>query len=70
MEDLLVDKDQWIAVDPGTKPTRVSDEELEEVGSEGKEHNTIVCLRFSIFECIRGSYGEGFMGQVRDFVPI
>ena len=27
MEDLLVDKDQWIVVDPGTKPTRVSDED-------------------------------------------
>ena len=27
MEDLLVDKDQWIAVDPGTKPTGVTDEE-------------------------------------------
>jgi len=26
MEDLLVDKDQWIVVDPDTKPTRVSDE--------------------------------------------
>jgi len=24
MEDLLVDKDQWIAIDPGTKPMRVS----------------------------------------------
>lgn len=43
---------------------------MEEVGSEGKEHNMIVCLRFSIAECIRGSYGEGFVGQVRDFVPI
>ena len=27
MEDLLVDKDQWIMVDLGTKPTRVSDKE-------------------------------------------
>ena len=27
MEDLLVDKDQWIIVDPGTKPMGVSDEE-------------------------------------------
>ena len=27
MEDLLVDKDQWIVVDLGTKPTRVTDEE-------------------------------------------
>ena len=26
MEDLLVDKDQWIAVDPGTKPMTISDE--------------------------------------------
>ena len=27
MEDLLVDKDQWIMVDLGTKPKGVSDEE-------------------------------------------
>ena len=27
MEDLLVDNDQWIAVDLGTKPMGVSDEE-------------------------------------------
>jgi len=27
MEDLLVDKHQWILVDLGTKPTEVSDEE-------------------------------------------
>ena len=43
---------------------------MEEVGSEGKEHNMIVCLRFSIVECVKGSYGEGFVGQVMDFVPI
>jgi hypothetical protein len=24
MEDLLVDRDQWITVDPGTAPTRTS----------------------------------------------
>ena len=27
MEDLLVDKYQWIAVDLGTKPTEMSDED-------------------------------------------
>ena len=27
MEDLLVDKDQWIVIDPGTKPTIMSDED-------------------------------------------
>ena len=27
MEDLLVDKDQWIIVDPSTKPMAMSDED-------------------------------------------
>jgi len=43
---------------------------MEEVGLEGKEHNMIVCLRFSIVECITGSYGEAFVGQARDFAPM
>ena len=36
MEDLLVDKDQWIAIDPGTKPTRVSDEEWKKLDQKVK----------------------------------
>ena len=43
---------------------------LGKVISKGEEHNTIVSLRFSIFEYIMGSYDKGFMGQVRDFVLI
>ena len=39
MEDLLVDKDQWIMVDPGTKPTRVSNEEWKNL--DWKEKSTI-----------------------------
>eukprot|EP00253_Pinus_taeda_P029661 PITA_29661 len=39
MEDLLVDKDQWIMVDPGTKPTGVSDEEWKKL--DRKEKSTI-----------------------------
>ena len=39
MEDLLVDKDQWIAVDLGTKPTRVSNEEWKKLDRKAK--NTI-----------------------------
>ena len=27
MQDLLVDKDKWISVDMGTKPTAMSDED-------------------------------------------
>jgi len=36
MEDLLVDKDQWITVDLGTKPTGVSDEEWKRLDQKAK----------------------------------
>ena len=36
MEDLLVDKDQWIAVDPGTKPTAMSDEDWKKLDRKAK----------------------------------
>ena len=39
MEDLLVDKDQGIAVDSGTKPTGVSNEEWKKM--DRKEKSTI-----------------------------
>ena len=39
MEDLLVDKDQWVAVDLGTKPTSMSDESWAKL--DRKEKSTI-----------------------------
>ena len=36
MEDLLVDKDQWIVVDPGTKPTTMSDEDWKKLDQKAK----------------------------------
>ena len=36
MEDMLVDKDQWITVDPGTKPMGVSDEEWRKLDRKAK----------------------------------
>ena len=43
MEDLLVDKYQWIAVDPGTKPTEMSDEHWKKL--DQKEKSTIrLCI--------------------------
>ena len=36
MEDLLVDKDHWIAVDLGTKPTGVSNEEWKKMDRKAK----------------------------------
>jgi len=47
MEDLLVDKDQWIVVDPGTKPSGVSDEEWKKL--DWKEKSTIrLCVLDSV----------------------
>ena len=36
MEDLLVDKDQWIAVDPGTKPMVMSYEDWKKLDRKAK----------------------------------
>ena len=36
MEDLLVDKDQWITVDPGTKPMEMSDEDWKKLDQKEK----------------------------------
>ena len=53
MEDLLVDKDQWIAVDPGTKPTTVSDEEWKKLDRKAK--STIrLCVSDSVLLNVSG----------------
>eukprot|EP00253_Pinus_taeda_P026071 PITA_26071 len=53
MEDLLVDKDQWIAVDPGTKPTGVTDEEWKKLDSKAK--STIrLCVSDSVLLNVSG----------------
>jgi hypothetical protein len=62
MEDLLVDRDQWIAVDPGTAPTGTSTNDWKKLDRKVKEHNPTVSLRFNITKCVRGSYNQGFMG--------
>ena len=36
MEDFLVDKDEWIVVDPGTKPMGVSNEEWKKLDRKAK----------------------------------
>ena len=47
MEDLLVDKYQWIAVDPGTKPTTMSDEDWKKL--DRKEKRKIqLCISDSV----------------------
>ena len=53
MEDLLVDKDQWIAVDPGTKPTGMTDEEWLKLDRKAK--STIrLCVSDSVLLNVSG----------------
>ena len=52
MEFLLVDKDQWIEVDPGTKPTRVSDEEWKKLDRKAKSIR--LCVLDSILLNVSG----------------
>jgi hypothetical protein len=47
MEDLLVDRDQWIAVDPGTAPIRTSTNDWKKLDRKAK--STIrLCLSDSV----------------------
>eukprot|EP00253_Pinus_taeda_P035675 PITA_35675 len=53
VEDLLVDKDQWIAVDLGTKPMGVSDEEWKKLDRKVKI-TTGLCVSSSVLLNVSG----------------
>ena len=64
MEDILVDKYQWIAVDSGTKPTTMSDEDWVELGQKLK--STIwLCVSYSI---LLNVFGEVTLYQSKSLV--
>ena len=53
MEDMLVDKDQWIAVDPSTKPMAMSDEDWKKLDQKAKR--TIrLCVSNSVLLNVSG----------------
>ena len=53
MGDSLVEKDQWIMVDPGTKPTRMSNEEWKKLDRKAKR--TIrLCVSNSVLLNVSG----------------
>lgn len=53
MEDLLMDKDRWIAVDLVTKPTRVSDEEWKKLDQKAKRTISL-CVSDSVLLNVSG----------------
>jgi hypothetical protein len=42
MEDLLVDRDQWITVDPGTAPTRTSTDDWKKLDQKARAQSDCV----------------------------
>eukprot|EP00253_Pinus_taeda_P015920 PITA_15920 len=53
MEDMLVDKDQWIVVDPGTKPMGVTNEEWKKL--DWKARSTVqLCVSDSVLLNVSG----------------
>ena len=70
MEDLLVDKEQWVAVDPGTKPTGVSTKDWEKL--DRKVRSTIhLCLSDSVLLNVSGEdSAKKTMGKVRELISV
>ena len=70
MEDLLVDKDQWIAVDPGTKPIAISDEDWKKLDRMAK--STIwFCVSDSVLLNVsREAMAKNLWEKLRTFLPI
>eukprot|EP00253_Pinus_taeda_P005842 PITA_05842 len=65
MEDLLVDKDQWITVDPSTKPTGVTDEEWKKLDRKAK--STIrLCVSDSVLLMYQGKLRRRLCGTNED----
>jgi hypothetical protein len=57
MEDLLVDREQWTTVCPGTQPTCMSTKEWEKL--ERRERSTIqLCLADSVLLNVSGEYSS------------
>ena len=55
MEDLLVDKEQWVAVDPGTKPTGVSTKDWEKLDRKARSMIHL-CLLDSVLLNVSGEH--------------
>ena len=56
-----MDKDQWIAVDPGTKPTGVTDEEWKKLDRKAKS-TILLCVSDSVLLMYQGKLQRRLYG--------
>ena len=69
MEDLLVDQEQWITVDPVTKPTATSQEDWDKL--ERRARSTIrLCLSDSVLLNVSGEDSAVKLWEKLAFVSI
>jgi hypothetical protein len=66
MEDLFVDKEQWIVVHPGTRPTSTQTTNRSKEDWEKLDR----IARSTIRLCVERIYSQGTMGKVGEFVSI
>jgi hypothetical protein len=53
MEDLLVDREQWTTVCPGTHADRYVDGRMGETRKKSKKYDSTLSCRFNVVECLR-----------------
>ena len=68
MEDLWVDKEQWLVVVLGTKPTTMSTKDWEKM--DRKVRSTILSLKFGTVECFWRRLYKEVVGKVREFISV
>ena len=69
MEDLLVDRDQWIAVDPGTTPTGTSADDWKKMDRKAKSRIRL-CLSDSVLLNVLEEATTKDMGKVGEVVSV
>ena len=70
MEDLLVDKEYWATMNPGTKHVAMSSKDWEKLDRKGEEHDLPLSLRLSTAECFWRRLYEKVMGKVRELISV
>ena len=65
MEDILVDREQWVVVEPRTKLIGMLDEYWTKLDRSSKYNLTLSC-KFGIAECVGGRHRKEVVGKITE----